>query len=167
MHPHCPVTSEHTAKYTLHILVLFYTLLLCQFQLSFLHPTSQSIPSKFQVKKKKVSFLHPSSLSIPTKCSHPVMAAPHAWLCNFLSYCPAARVMEWARSQCVWSQYFSGGTIHFLLKWISKVQQFQQIQQNPFSLFGGWPHTSPGANKEAQSEDWIYRWFTWQHFCSS
>ena len=125
---------------------MFYTLLLCQFQLS---------------------FLHPSSLSIPTKCLHPVMAAPHAWLCNFLSYCPAARVMEWARSQCVWSQYFAGGTIHFLLKWISQVQQFQQIQQNPFSLFGGWPQTSPAANKEAQSEDWIYRWFTWQHSCSS
>ena len=123
-----------TAEYTLHILALFYNLLLCQYQLS------------GHIR----SWLH----RVP-------------WLCNFLTYCSAARVMEWARSQRIWSQYFSGGTIQFLLKWISKIQQIQQIQQKPFSLFGGWPRTSPVANKEAQSEDWIYRWFTWRHFCSS
>ena len=149
---HC--LSYIWAHCRIHILALFFTLLLCQYQLS------------ISTRKLKVSYI---LLLCQYQLSGHIRSWLHRvpWLCNFLSYCSAARVMEWARSQRIWSQYFSGGTIQFLLKWISKVQQIQQIQQKPFSLFGGRPQTSAGANKEAQSEDWIYRWFTWQHFCSS
>ena len=72
----CPVTSEHNAEYTLHILALFYTLPLCRYQLSFLHPTSRSIP---------------------TKWSHPVMAAPRALTLQFpqlLLCCPCDGVSK-------------------------------------------------------------------------
>ena len=130
----CPVTSEHTAEYTLHILALFYTLLLCQYQLS------------GHIR----SWLH----RVP-------------WLCNFLSYCPADRVMEWARSQRIWSQYFCRWNNPIPIEVDFKSPANPTNPTETFSLFGGLPQTSPGANKEAQSEDWIYRWFTWQHFCSS
>ena len=121
MHLHCPVSSYIWAQCRIHILALFFTLLLCQYQLS------------ISTRKLKVSY---TLLLCQYQLSGHIRSWLHRvpWLCNFLSYCSAARVMEWARLQRIWSQYFWGWTIQFLLKWISKIQQIHRGTETFFTF---------------------------------
>ena len=74
----------------IHILALFFTLLLCQYQLS-ISTRKLKVSYILLLCQYQLNFLHPTSRSIPTKWSHPVMAAPRALTLQFpqlLLCCP-------------------------------------------------------------------------------